>query len=212
MSVSSISQGYSTNIYRMQQQMLAAQGGAEAGSGASGTSATSTAASAGYQGKSTVASLVELTQFAMDAMGVGKNERTSFSQISNYKKQLEKEYSQALQSALTAAGLPQDVSFRLQQQSDGSLKVVGSDEAQTATIQNIFDNNPALTRQYANIQGLADLESARKSLSVSPTEMKKRIQIESIAAWWQNSDTSANSLGVFSGGGLSTYAGLNVTA
>ena len=61
MSVSGVSQGYSTNIYRLQQQMLAAQGGADAGSGASGASATATAGSAGYNGKSTVASLVELT-------------------------------------------------------------------------------------------------------------------------------------------------------
>jgi hypothetical protein len=73
-----------------------------------------------------------------------------------------------------------DAKFTLQSNSDGSVTVESSDAATKAAVQAFFDDNPALVKKFNQIQALSGLDDARKSLQISPSEMRKRIEVESM--------------------------------
>lgn len=196
--------------YQWQQQQLfsSTSGSSSQGSAASATAsgAQSTTAGGGVD-QSTLYSLVELARYAMDAMGVGANDRVTFNQIQAYKTEMEKKYADAIASGLESLGVDKNVSFRLALDDNGKIQVV-SDAPDRNTIQKLFDDNPELTNQYKQIQALADLDAARKASQINPTEIRKRIQIENMAAWWQEEDNASSGLGVFDGN-YAAIAGIN---
>ena len=102
-----------------------------------------------------------------------------------------------------------DVQFMLQVNADGSVTVV-SDSADTAKIQNFFNDNPGLVKQYQQIEALSGLDDARKAMQVAPSEMRKRIQIESMASWWAGSGNASSYFGNYSSGNMNVLAGLNL--
>ena len=93
---------------------------------------------------------------------------------------------------------------------DGRLIVqtIG-DGADQAKIQQFFNDNPKLVKQYQQIEALSGLDDARKAMQVSPSEMRKRIQVESMAAWWSGSGSASSYFGSYSEGNMSVLAGLN---
>lgn len=102
-----------------------------------------------------------------------------------------------------------DVQFMLQVNADGSVTVV-SDSADTAKIQKFFNDNPGLVKQYQQIEALSGLDDARKAMQTSPSEMRKRIQIESVASWWAGSGNASSYFGNYSNGNMNVLAGLNL--
>ena len=88
---------------------------------------------------------------------------------------------------------------------------VVSDSADKAKIQQFFDDNPALVKQYQQIEALSGLDDARKAMQIAPSEMRKRIEVESMAAWWSGSDSSSSYFGSYSDGNMSVLAGLNLS-
>ncbi len=102
-----------------------------------------------------------------------------------------------------------DVQFMLQVNADGSVTVV-SDSADTAKIQKFFSDNPGLVKQYQQIEALSGLDDARKAMQTSPSEMRKRIQIESVASWWAGSGNASSYFGNYSNGNMNVLAGLNL--
>lgn len=207
MAVSSVSQNYTAYLYQWKQQQL--QSTNTNGAGSSETTGSSSSTST-YSGKSTVASLVELAQYAMDSMGVAKGSRVTFSQIQAYKSKIEQDFSDAVKKGLETAGVSKDVAFRLSLDDDGKIQVA-SDDADKDKVQKFFDDNPDLAKKYEKIQALSNLDSARKAMSVNPGELRKRIEIESMASWWESSGNSTSTIGLFSGGNMSTLAGLKAT-
>ena len=101
-----------------------------------------------------------------------------------------------------------DVQFTLQVNTDGTVTVI-SDSADKAKIQQFFDSNPSLVKQYEQVEALSGLEDARKAMQISPSEMRKRIQVESIAAWWSDSGNANSYFGNYSNGSMDVLAGLN---
>lgn len=115
---------------------------------------------------------------------------------------------QTLYSGLNSLGVDANVKFTLQVNTDGSVTVI-SDSADQAKIQQFFDDNPSLVKQYQQIEALSGLDDARKAMQISPSEMRKRIQVESMAAWWSGSDNASSYFGSYSEGNMSILAGLN---
>ena len=115
----------------------------------------------------------------------------------------------SLSKGLNNLAIAPDVQFTLQVNAGGSVTVI-SDSADKAKIQKFFDDNPALVKQYQQIEALSGLDDARKAMQVSPAEMRKRIQIESIASWWAGSGDASSYFGNYSNGNMNVLAGLNL--
>lgn len=116
----------------------------------------------------------------------------------------------SLSKGLNNLAIAPDVQFTLQVNAGGSVTVI-SDSADKAKIQKFFDDNPALVKQYQQIEALSGLDDARKAMQVSPAEMRKRIQIESIASWWAGSGDASSYFGNYSNGNMNVLAGLNLS-
>ncbi len=113
-----------------------------------------------------------------------------------------------VKSDLKSLGIDPNIDFRLTVE-EGRVVVSGS-HADVYKIQAIIDNDESLTKDYLQVDALAGLDGARKAMQIDPSATRKRIQMESLAAWWQDSGTS--SIGSFSAGNLTTFAGVNSVA
>ncbi|MDR2054772.1 MAG: hypothetical protein LBQ10_02755 [Desulfovibrio sp.] len=156
-----------------------------------------------------VSSMVELTRYAMDAMGLAADSRVTFSQLAKYREQLQDEFNQGVSDGLKALGItdPDSLQFTLQSNDDGTVTVAGDSQDK---IQNFFDNNPELLKKYRQIEALNGIDAAREALQIAPGELRKRIQIESMASWWAGSGSAASSFGSYTGG-LSLLDGVDLT-
>jgi len=115
-----------------------------------------------------------------------------------------------LSTGMQSLAVSSDAKFTLQSNEDGSVTVQSSDAATKAAVQSFFDNNPALVKKFNQIQALSGLDDARKAMQVSPSDLRKRIEVESMAAWWSGSGNSSNSFGTYADGSLSMLSGLNL--
>ena len=116
-----------------------------------------------------------------------------------------------LNTGMKSLAVSSDAKFTLKANEDGSISVESSDAATKAAVQKFFDSNPALVKKFGQIQALSGLDDARKSLQVSPSDLRKRIEVESMAAWWSGSGSTSNSFGNYSDGSLSMLNGLNLS-
>lgn len=113
-------------------------------------------------------------------------------------------------SGLDGLGVDQNISFSLQIDADGNLKVI-SDHPDRDKVQRFFDENPELVKKYRQIETLSGIDDARKAMQISPSAMRKRIQIESMASWWADSGSASSFFGAYSDGNLSLMSGLNLS-
>lgn len=116
-----------------------------------------------------------------------------------------------LNTGMKSLAVSSDAKFTLKTNADGSVAVESSDAATKAAVQKFFDNNPALVKKFGQIQALSGLDDARKSMQVSPSDLRKRIEVESMAAWWSGSGSTSSSFGNYSNGSLSMLSGLNLS-
>lgn len=114
-----------------------------------------------------------------------------------------------ISSGLNSLRIDPNVKFTLQVNTNGTVTVI-SDSADKAKIQQFFDSNPSLVKQYKQVEALSGLDDARKAMQVSPSEMRKRIQVESMAAWWSGSGNASSYFGNYSNGKMDLLAGLNL--
>lgn len=113
-------------------------------------------------------------------------------------------------TGLDGLGVDQNISFSLQIDADGNLKVI-SDHPDRDKVQRFFDENPELVKKYRQIETLSGIDDARKAMQISPSAMRKRIQIESMASWWADSGSASSFFGAYSDGNLSLMSGLNMS-
>ena len=116
-----------------------------------------------------------------------------------------------LNTGMKSLAVSSDAKFTLKSNEDGSVTVESSDAATKAAVQKLFDSNPSLVKKFGQIQALSGLDDARKSLQVSPSDLRKRIEVESMAAWWSDSGSSSSSFGSYSDSSLSILSGLNLS-
>ncbi len=136
MSISSIGSSYSAYTYQWQNQSLQ-------GSTSNTTASSSTSNAYSYDGASTVSSMIELVQYAMDSMGVGGDERVTFNQVDKYKQEMESEFSAELNARIAATNVASDASFTVSLGADGKIWV-DTTHADKQKIQNYFDTNPSI--------------------------------------------------------------------
>ncbi|MBD5648065.1 MAG: hypothetical protein HDQ89_10840 [Desulfovibrio sp.] len=115
-----------------------------------------------------------------------------------------------LATGLDSLGVDPNISFSIQIGDDGSLTVV-SDHPDRDKVQRFFDENPDLVKKYRQIETLSGIDDARKAMQLAPSDMRKRIQIESMASWWADSGSASSYFGAYSGGNLSLLSGLNLS-
>ncbi len=113
-----------------------------------------------------------------------------------------------IKRSLKNMGIAEDVDFRLTVV-DGKV-VVNSTHPDADKVQALIDSSEEITKAYLQVDALAGLEGARKAMQIDPTAMRKRIQMESLVAWWDQTGTS--SIGTFSSGNLSSFTGVNSVA
>ena len=198
MAVSGI-QNYGLDAYQMQQLFAQANN-----STVTDTTQTSAANSSATQ---TVNAVVELTRAVMEKMGVGENDRVSFGQINVYREQLEQEYADQLRQDFELLGVDPKITFQLKENNQGGL-TVSSSSPDKDKVQQYFDDHPEMTEKYEEIQTLANLEAARNQMNINPAELKKRLQIENMSAWWSAED-GANSIMDVTADGTSWFSGID---
>lgn len=115
-----------------------------------------------------------------------------------------------LATGLDGLGVDPNINFTIKIGDDGSLTVV-SDHPDRDKVQRFFDENPDLVKKYLQIETLSGIDDARKAMQLAPSEMRKRIQIESMASWWADSGSASSYFGTYSDGNLSLLSGLNLS-
>lgn len=107
-------------------------------------------------------------------------------------------------------GIDKNINFSIQVDENGQFKII-SDHPDAAKVQKLFDDNPELVKKYRQIETLAGIDDARKAMQISPSAMRKRVQIESMAAWWADSGSASSYFGNYNDSSLSLLSGLNLS-
>ncbi len=136
MSISSIGNTYSAYTYQWQGQQLQS-------SSANSNATNTTSSDFSYDGASTVSSMIELVQYAMNAMGVSENERVTFSQVETYKQELEQAFSDELNARIEATSIDANAFFTVSLDAEGKI-LVDSAHADKSKIQSYFNSNPSI--------------------------------------------------------------------
>ena len=84
---------------------------------------------------SQISGMVELVQYAMKAMGLSEDSRVTFSQISKYQQQIEKEFDDSLKKALEESSLSDISGLTFTLDTEGKLTASGSTEEDTKKAQ-----------------------------------------------------------------------------
>ena len=129
--------------------------------------------------------------------------RTAFAKMGNEAK--------ALLEGLAALSIDLNAEFTIKINDDGSV-TIGGTHPDIAKIQKVFDNNAALVKTYSQIEALSGLDQARAAMNISPSAMRKSLQMESLAVAWWSGSMSNSYFGTYSGqNGLSLLSGLNIS-
>lgn len=117
---------------------------------------------------------------------------------------------ESLLSGLNGLSIDPDAQFTIKLNDDGTV-TIGGNHPDIEKIQEVFDNNPDLVKTYSQIEALSGLDQARAAMNISPSAMRKSLQMEGIAAaWW--SGNMSNSFGAYSSsGGFNMLSGLNLS-
>ena len=117
-----------------------------------------------------------------------------------------------LAAVISAQNIDPNINFTLKSNDDGSVTVNAADKKYTKVLQAFFDENPEIVKNFQRSEALSGIEDARKFLSLSPSEMRTRLQLESMVAWWDTSGSSNNSsFGTYTGGIFSLINGVNLS-
>lgn len=188
MSISSIYSSYGT--YGIDLSMKKAQEQAESGSSSSSASSgTSSSSSSTVTGLS----LDYLSQLSAVLKEISPNAsgKLTFSMVEDYRKDLEEEFSSKVRADLTKLGVDEDVEFRVvTNDKTGGVSVI-TDSEDKAKIEKYFKDNPDMVKKFQKIQTLSNLEKARKAEGYSAQDVKTRLQMEAMSAWWSEDGASS---------------------
>lgn len=95
---------------------------------------------------SQIAGMVELVQYAMQAMGLSEDSRVTFSQITKYQQQLEKQFDDSLKKALEESSIDDLSGLTFTLAPDGTLTAAGATETDAAKAQGYLDEHPELAQ------------------------------------------------------------------
>ncbi|MCR4666476.1 MAG: hypothetical protein K5657_04180 [Desulfovibrio sp.] len=123
----------------------------------------------------------------------------------------EAELGALIASSLQSERVDPKLDFSLKTNEDDSVTVNCADAKYSSLIQAFFQENPSLISDYQRSDVLSKIEEVRKSMQLSPSDMRTRLQLESMVAWWDSSEqSSTSSFGIYSGGAFSQLHGINL--
>lgn len=159
----------------------------------------------------------EELQKALDAMKQAGYTRFTFSDVEDYRKQLESQFSSAVKSDLTEMGLAPDTEFNLELDSGGNLRVVANSTDKNL-IEEYFADNPEMVNVFKNIQSLSNLKKAQQRSPEQAAEYtrnaKLSLQAEAVTAFFTATEAGNSNyfsqIAAFGSDGATTYLlGLN---
>lgn len=140
MAVSGIN-NYRDAMYQWQAQQLKSTGSS------SSSSAASTAINTLFGGTasmtSQISSMVELTKYAMDQMGLSSDARVTFSQIGKYREQLQSEFNAGVKKGLEESGIKDLGALSFELDKNGKISAIGDNAQDRKAAQAWLDANPA---------------------------------------------------------------------
>lgn len=101
-----------------------------------------------------------------------------------------------------------DVKFQLTFDKKGKPVVV-SNHPDKDLIQSYFDTNPDSVKKFQQLDSITNVDQARKAQKVDVSEIRKRIQLESMSTWFASTGGSTSSIMDFTGGNSALMNGLN---
>lgn len=117
-----------------------------------------------------------------------------------------------LYAGLRALADAEDAAFTLKvDDTTGDIHVESTDPTVKTAIQNLLESRPELAKTFRQIEALSGLDSARQAMQISPTALRRRIEIESLASWWVDSGNTSSMFGTYGKNTLSLLSGLNLS-
>ena len=167
--------------------------GSSTSSSSTSSSSSGTSSSSSSANTVTGLSLDYLSQLSSVLKEIAPNAtgKLTFSMVEDYRKQLEEEFSAKVREDLTKLGVDKDVEFRVvTDEKTGGVSVI-TNSADKAKIEKYFKDNPDMVKKFQKIQTLSNLEKARKAEGYSPQDIKTRLQMEAMSAWWSEDGASS---------------------
>jgi hypothetical protein len=157
----------------------------------SGTSGGKTSATGAYAGATSGTLALQLRSL-FEGMKLSGGSQVSFASLQKYREGLEASFSETVRKDLLALGVDKDIEFRLASDGQGGVSVV-SNHADKAKIEKYFKDNPDMVAKFNDIQALTGLDQARKAQQISPAALRTRIQMESMALWFDSTSNGGGS-------------------
>lgn len=101
-----------------------------------------------------------------------------------------------------------DVKFQLTFDKKGKPVVV-SNHPDKDLIQQYFDTNPDAVKKFQQLDSVNHVDQARKAQKLDVSQMRKRIQLESMSTWFTSTGGGTSSIMDFTGGNTALMNGLN---
>ncbi len=157
----------------------------------SGTSGGKTSATGAYAGATSGTLALQLRSL-FEGMKLSGGSQVSFASLQKYREGLEASFSETVRKDLLALGVDKDIEFRLASDGQGGVSVV-SKHADKAKVEKYFKDNPDMVAKFNDIQALTGLDQARKAQQISPAALRTRIQMESMALWFDSTSNGGGS-------------------
>ena len=154
---------------------------------------------------------------ALDTMKQAGYTRFTFNDVENYRKNLEAKFSDAVKSDLLEMGVDPEITFNLELDASGNLRVISHHpDKESVTI--YFEDNPEMVDVFKHIQALSNLKKAQSRAPNQAAELtrnlKLNLQAEAVQAFFAATDNNGadyfSQIATFgSNGSTSFLLGLN---
>jgi hypothetical protein len=185
--VSAVPQMYLQDFLSSREKEDASSQLAYTGLASSGANGASGGAAGAYGGSGLASPVAQAAvQRAMEEMRSQGKDRVTFSEIAQYRQQLEEEFSLRVRLDLHDLGLPPETSYSLRMSSEGVISVACDDPWAKNLINRYLAESPQTCEQFGYIQALANVDRARQSpaaLSASLLDAKAELQASVVAAF-----------------------------
>lgn len=141
----------------------------------------------------------------------------TFSDIEDYRKKLENDFSNAVRSDMREMGLDEDMQFTLVADASGNIRVI-SDHADKAALEMYFEDNPEMVDVFKHIQALSNIRKTQQTASALGNSLAKDLKIslqaEALTAFFDTMDETGSDyfsqIANFGSNGTTSYLlGLN---
>lgn len=146
----------------------------------------------------------------LSEMGLGSNDSVTFRDMLDYRDMLRQSFEEQTKSGLRELGVDENVSFQVISDGEGGVKIITESEDK-GKIERFFTDNPNLVTLFNKIESLTNVEAARKNGNIDIEATRRRIEVESMTAWFTGAGQGVGTILNFSGAQSVLLAGLNRT-